>query len=160
MSELTFADSKVLVVGGAGFVGSNLCHHLLEHEWTMERWIVDNLLSSDISNVPDDQRVSWDVVMSEDAANGVFNVSSGEGHSIKDVFEVVARYLGITPPQVPVVPPSADDAPVVVLDPGKTARVLGWQAKVSFEETINRQLRWYDAHGVTNIYSHLSAPTP
>lgn len=59
MSELTFMGSKVLVVGGAGFVGSNLCHHLLEREEIEDLWIVDNLLSSDISNVPDDLRVKF-----------------------------------------------------------------------------------------------------
>ncbi len=97
-----------------------------------------------------------DGVMEDGAACGVFNGSTGEGHSIKDVFDAVARYLGMTPPQVPVVPASADDVPVVVLDPTKTERVLGWKAKASFEETINGQLRWYDAHGVTDVYSHLS----
>lgn len=59
MSELTFAGSKVLVVGGAGFVGSNLCHRLLEKENIADLWIVDNLLSSDIINVPDDKRVRF-----------------------------------------------------------------------------------------------------
>lgn len=52
-------NKKILIVGGAGFVGSNLCHHLLfEHE-PKEIWIVDNLLSSDISNVPLDGRVRF-----------------------------------------------------------------------------------------------------
>jgi len=54
-----FTNSKVLVVGGAGFVGSNLCHHLLATESPCELWIVDNLLSSDIWNVPDDPRVRF-----------------------------------------------------------------------------------------------------
>ena len=59
MSELTFKNSIVLVVGGAGFVGSNLCHQLLEHEDIKELWIVDNLLSSEISNVPNDPKVRF-----------------------------------------------------------------------------------------------------
>lgn len=54
-----FSNSKVLVVGGAGFVGSNLCHHLLATESLSQLLIVDNLLSSDISNVPDDPRVKF-----------------------------------------------------------------------------------------------------
>ena len=44
MSELSFKQSKILVVGGAGFVGSNLCRALLAHE-PAELTIVDNLLS-------------------------------------------------------------------------------------------------------------------
>jgi UDP-glucose 4-epimerase len=41
----------ILVVGGAGFVGSNLCHRVLR-EGPKRLVIVDNLLSADISNVP------------------------------------------------------------------------------------------------------------
>src|SRR5689334_12644736 len=53
-----FAREKVLVVGGAGFVGGNLCRMLLQGD-VRELWIVDNLLSADISNVPDDPRVRF-----------------------------------------------------------------------------------------------------
>jgi UDP-glucose 4-epimerase len=51
-----FAGSRILVVGGAGFVGSNLVHALLPHD-PAELWVVDNLLSAELSNVPDDARV-------------------------------------------------------------------------------------------------------
>ena len=51
MSEPAFDGKSILVVGGAGFVGSNLSHMLLEHE-PRSLLIVDNLLSADISNVP------------------------------------------------------------------------------------------------------------
>ena len=51
-------DSKILVVGGAGFVGSNLVHYLLENHDPKEIWIVDNLLSSDLSNVPNEKRLN------------------------------------------------------------------------------------------------------
>ena len=99
-----------------------------------------------------------DAVMSEDSATGVFNVSTGEGRSIKDVFDVVSRYLGIPPPNTPIVPAGPDDVPVVVLDPSETLRILDWRAEISFEETIRQQLQWYDKHGVTDVYSHLSTP--
>ncbi|GAA0600892.1 NAD-dependent epimerase/dehydratase family protein [Caenispirillum bisanense] len=100
-----------------------------------------------------------DVVMRDDAPTGLFNVSTGEGRSIKDVFDAVCGYLGIVPAEpVPVVPPGADDVPAVVLDPSRTRQVLGWEAKIGFADTIARMLRWYDAHGVTDIHSHLAAP--
>jgi UDP-glucose 4-epimerase len=101
-----------------------------------------------------------DLVMKDDAPTGIFNVSSGEGHSIRDVYNAVRSHLNLPPdPQVKVVPVGDDDVPAVVPDPSRTTSVLGWSAKVSFADTIERMLSWYDTHGVTDIYSHLS-PAP
>ena len=58
MSDLSFKNQKILVVGGAGFVGSNLVHQILEEE-PHEIIVVDNLLSSDVSNIPSDNRVHF-----------------------------------------------------------------------------------------------------
>ncbi|WP_374300544.1 NAD-dependent epimerase/dehydratase family protein [Ferrovibrio sp.] len=100
-----------------------------------------------------------DLVMADGGPTGLFNVSTGEGRSIKDVFDAVVTYLGISLSEpVPVVPPGADDVPAVVLDPSETERAFGWTARIGFTETIERLLRWYDRYGVTDIYSHLAAP--
>jgi len=97
-----------------------------------------------------------DRVLPHSGVAGVYNVSTGEGHTIKEVFDEVVAYLGITPERpVPIVPVGADDVPAVVLDPTMTIKDLGWSAKVGFKETIRRMLNWYDVHGVTAIYSHL-----
>jgi len=58
MSNTDFSNSRVLVVGGAGFVGSNLVHQILEQN-PREIIIVDNLLSSDVANIPADARVRF-----------------------------------------------------------------------------------------------------
>jgi UDP-glucose 4-epimerase len=100
-----------------------------------------------------------DSVLHEDAPIGTFNVSTGIGHSIKEVFEAVAAHLGIEPmTPVPVVPVGEDDVPAVVLDPARTQSLLGWEAKIDFSETVRRMLCWYDAHGVSATYSHLRPP--
>jgi UDP-glucose 4-epimerase len=99
-----------------------------------------------------------DLVMKGDAPTGIFNVSSGEGHSIRDVYDAVRDHLKLPPdPDVKVVPVGEDDVPAVVPDPSRTKSVLGWNATVSFAETIKRMLSWYDAHGVSDIYTHLTA---
>ena len=99
-----------------------------------------------------------DLVMKHNAPTGIFNVSSGEGRSIRDVYDAVRSHLKLPPdPDVKVVPVGDDDVPAVVPDPSRTKAVLGWSAKVPFPETMRRMLSWYDAHGVTDIYSHLAA---
>lgn len=62
MNEIDFylmEKSKVLVIGGAGFVGNNLVKMLLEKVEQIQVTIVDPLLSSEIWNVPQDQRVRF-----------------------------------------------------------------------------------------------------
>ena len=58
MSDHSFHKTKLLVVGGAGFVGSNLVCKLLECD-PEEIWIVDNLLSSEVENIPNDPRIRF-----------------------------------------------------------------------------------------------------
>ena len=100
-----------------------------------------------------------DVVMAEGAPTGVFNVSTGESKSIKDLFDQVVAHLGITLEEpVPIVPAGDDDVPAVVLDPSATKATLGWEAKIGFEDMMKTMLDWYDTHGVRQIYSHLAAP--
>jgi len=97
-----------------------------------------------------------DLVLMKDSPVGSFNVSTGLGYSILDIFHVVVDYLGIEKPEIPVEPVGVDDISNVVLDPSETLNAFGWEAKVSFEETILNQLKWYDKYGVSDIFSHLS----
>ncbi|HEX8491239.1 MAG TPA: NAD-dependent epimerase/dehydratase family protein [Pyrinomonadaceae bacterium] len=53
-----FTGEKILIVGGAGFVGSNLSKKILEAE-PREVVIVDNLLSAERANVPDHPAVTF-----------------------------------------------------------------------------------------------------
>ena len=99
-----------------------------------------------------------DLAIRADAPTGVFNVSTGEGHTIKEIFDLVAAHLELPALDVPVVPPAHDDVSAVVLDPSETERTFNWNATVPFAEAIARQLTWYDAYGVSDVYSHLAAP--
>ena len=112
----------------------------------------DFLDMSDFSNF-------MDMAIEADAPTGVFNVASGEVHSIKEIFDIVTDYLGLGVKELPVVPPAADDVPVVSLDASETTLAFGWKAQIAFTETIRRQLAWYDKHGVTDVFSHLKSPS-
>jgi UDP-glucose 4-epimerase len=107
----------------------------------------------------DDFFAVMDLVFADGAPTGVFNVSTGTGHSIKEIFDIVADHLAVKLPEpVREVPPAPDDVPAVVLDPTDTMRRLGWKPRYRFEETIRRTLKWYDRYGVTAIHSHLKQP--
>lgn len=101
-----------------------------------------------------------DLALQDDAPRGAFNGSTGVGHSIKDVFDVIAGHLGAVPAEPPpIVPPGADDVHAVVLDSSETMRALGWSPKVDFEQSLKKMLDWYDVNGVRAVYAHLKAPT-
>ncbi len=100
-----------------------------------------------------------DLAMDVEAPTGIFNVSTGIAHSIKEIFDIVADHLGVrTSEPVREVDPGPDDVPAMVLDPAHTFGTFGWRPKRAFEETVRRMLAWYDLHGVTAVYSHLKAP--
>lgn len=106
----------------------------------------------------DDFLALLDLAITEGGPCGAFNVSTGVGNSIKDVFDAVAKHQGIPPPEVPIVPPGADDVQRVILDASETAKTFGWRPMHDFAAIMRRQLEWYDRHGVTDIFSHLASP--
>ena len=81
------SDVKVLIVGGAGFVGSNLTRSLVD-AGAKEIVVVDNLLSSERENIPDRWSVRfWEGSIAEDGVLG----------NIKDEYDYVfhlATYHG------------------------------------------------------------------
>jgi len=100
-----------------------------------------------------------ELVLVSGGPTGIYNVSTGKGNTIAEIFYIIADYLGITLEEtIETVPAGEDDVSAVVLDPSETERVFGWKAKIEFKETIHKMLRWYDSNGVNAIYSHLATP--
>jgi nucleoside-diphosphate-sugar epimerase len=91
----------------------------------------------------------------ENTPTGVFNLGTGEAHSVKEIYDLVRQHLGLPPDDVRVVPVGPDDVPVMALDPSEAKASFDWLARYSFKETVNRQLAWYDQHGVADVFSHL-----
>ncbi len=50
---------KILITGGAGFVGSNLTHYILQNYNVKRIIIVDNLISSEIFNIPKNKKIEF-----------------------------------------------------------------------------------------------------
>jgi nucleoside-diphosphate-sugar epimerase len=83
-----FSGSRCLVVGGAGFVGSNLVRHLLASKANRVD-VIDNLLSAEKENLPTDSRVELfigsiadDSVLAriEDVYDYVFHLATFHGN--------------------------------------------------------------------------------
>lgn len=97
-----------------------------------------------------------DRTLDSKAKSGIFNVSTGVGNSIQEIFDSVKNHLRrpeIQPASV--FEPGPDDIKEVVLDPALTNLAFNWEPKYPFESVIGRMLEWYDNHGVTDIYSHI-----
>lgn len=54
-----FEGKKILIVGGAGFVGSNLSRLLCKNVEDVHVTVVDNLLSAEITNLPDSDKIDF-----------------------------------------------------------------------------------------------------
>jgi len=66
--DANFDNTKVLIVGGAGFVGNNLVRMILGQSTTVQVTVVDNLLSSEEENLPKSDRLTfWKGSITEDA---------------------------------------------------------------------------------------------
>ena len=100
-----------------------------------------------------------DLAMPDSAPTGIFNVSTGTGHAVKEIFDLVVQHLGVALDRpVDELDHGPDDIPAVVLDPSHTMATFRWKPRYDFRETILRMLGWYDIYGVTTIYSHLQQP--
>jgi nucleoside-diphosphate-sugar epimerase len=92
--------------------------------------------------------------LEETAHTGVFNVSTGVGISMLEIYNLVADYLGSDLAPI-LIPPAPDDIPEIVLSPDKALAQFAWSAKISVAESVRKCLKYYDLNGIEEIYSHL-----
>jgi UDP-glucose 4-epimerase len=80
----------------------------------------------------------------------ILNIGSGAGTSVNQIYELLARLLNFPkPPRFS--PARPGEIYKVYLDPTKAERVLGWKAKVSFEEGLRRTVEWHKTRMVREL---------
>eukprot|EP00586_Coscinodiscus_wailesii_P006908 CAMPEP_0172488752 /NCGR_PEP_ID=MMETSP1066-20121228/18468_1 /TAXON_ID=671091 /ORGANISM="Coscinodiscus wailesii, Strain CCMP2513" /LENGTH=410 /DNA_ID=CAMNT_0013256195 /DNA_START=91 /DNA_END=1323 /DNA_ORIENTATION=- len=81
----------------------------------------------------------------------VFNLGKGSGTSLRDFIGLVQRHVG-KDANIRVMPDQAGDVPYTCADVRKAHSLLGYKAKVPFEEGIKRTVEWYkDAYNKRRI---------
>lgn len=72
----------------------------------------------------------------------IFNLGKGSGTSLKDFIGIVEKHVG-KKAVVKVMPDQAGDVPYTCADVDKASKMLGYKAKVSFDDGIKRTVEWY-----------------
>jgi UDP-glucuronate 4-epimerase len=72
----------------------------------------------------------------------VFNLGKGSGTSLKDFIDLVQLHTG-KKATIKVLPDQPGDVPYTCADVSKATRLLGYKAKIPFEEGIRRTAEWY-----------------
>ena len=78
-------------------------------------------------------------------ASGVFNIGTGTETDVNILFDVIAHAVG-KPARADHGPPRPGDISRSVLDPGRAARVLGWQATVEVRVGLQETVGWFLSH--------------
>lgn len=72
----------------------------------------------------------------------IFNMSSGQGHSILELLQVIERVFG-SRIDIKFMPSRSFDVPVNVLSSERLESETGWTHKVSLDEGISRYIEWF-----------------
>ena len=119
--------------GSQGAVAVFVDRALRDHEITI--W-GDGSAIRDYVYVGDVAR-AFALAVSRRDATGVFNIGSGQGHSLLDLLTAIERQIG-RPVARRFMPARAFDVPVNILDARLAARELGWTPDVPFEAGLQR----------------------
>lgn len=80
----------------------------------------------------------------------IFNLGKGNGTSLKEFIDLVQKHVG-KKAVIKVMPDQPGDVPYTCADVTKAAQMLGYKAKVPFEEGIRRTVEWYKDAYATKI---------
>lgn len=74
----------------------------------------------------------------------VFNIGKGDGTSLKDFINIVQKHTGVKA-TIRVMPDQPGDVPYTCADVSKARKLLGYKAKIPFDEGIRLTVQWYNA---------------
>jgi UDP-glucose 4-epimerase len=80
-------------------------------------------------------------VMDYGGEHRIFNVSSGRGHSVRDIIDILSNVLG-SKPEVEHKPARGFDVPINVLDSSLLRAETGWEPRVTLDEGVARVVAW------------------
>lgn len=80
----------------------------------------------------------------------ILNIGSGVGTSVNQIYEVLAHLLEFrkSPKYAPARP---GEIQKIYLNPERAEKILGWKAKVSFEEGLRQTIQWHKTRPVGQI---------
>jgi len=87
--------------------------------------------------------------------HGTYHVSSGSDISIKEMFDATTSALDMGTIDVEVRPRLADDAPSILLEPGKTNETFDWQTETSLVNGVRKAVEYYREYGIKETFTHL-----
>ncbi len=74
-----------------------------------------------------------------------YNLGTGRGSSVAEVIETARRVTGIEIAAEPA-PPRAGDPPVLVADPSRARRALGFETRYDLEQIVRSAWAWHSSH--------------
>ncbi len=93
--------------------------------------------------------------------SGAYHFSSGKDIAIKELYDAVVKGLKLNDyPEPEIRPLGEDDAPSILLDPSRTFADFGEVAFTPLDDLVQAAVDYYDTHGVTGGYTHLSHAKP
>lgn len=87
----------------------------------------------------------------------VFNIGKGDGTSLKDFIGLVQKYTGVKA-NIRVMPDQPGDVPYTCADVSKARKMLGYKAKVPFDEGIRLTVQWYNSKYKPEKLTNLHEP--
>ncbi len=128
-----FFEVRVLLSGGAGFIGSHVAEHLLErgHEVAVVEYVEDVARANVLA-------------LEGDPPSGSYNIGTGVETSVNRLYELLCGAAGRSlPPRYGPAKPGEQLRSSV--NPSRAERVLGWRPEMSLAGGLRETLRFFGA---------------